>query len=118
MRQAGILAAAGIIALTEHPRRLAEDHRRAKELAQALAAIPGIEANPGEVDINMAHFRFPPAAEEGRAARIVDFFAREGIRVNPPENGVFRFVTHYWIGDGETARIIETAAKAFTRETL
>jgi threonine aldolase len=118
MRQAGILAAAGIIALTEHPRLLAEDHRRAQQLARALGDIPGIAVNPGEADINMVYFRFPPAAEEGRAARIADFFAQAGIRINPPENGVFRFVTHYWIGDGETARIIETAAHAFTRETV
>jgi threonine aldolase len=118
MRQAGILAAAGLIALTEHPPLLAEDHRRAKELTRALADIPGIEVNPGETEINMVYFRFPPAAEEGRAARIVELFAREGIRVNLPENGFFRFVTHYWIGDRETARIIETAAKVFTGERL
>jgi threonine aldolase len=64
----------------------------------------------------MVYFRFPPAAEEGRAARVVEFFAKEGIRINPPEDGVFRFVTHYWIGDKETECIIKTAAAAFTPE--
>jgi threonine aldolase len=118
MRQAGILAAAGIIALTEHPPYLADDHRRAKQLANALADVPGIKVNSAETEINMVFFRFPPAAEESRATRIVEFFAGEGIRINPPENGVFRFVTHYWIGDKEAGHIIKTASKAFTQETL
>jgi threonine aldolase len=71
---------------------------------------------PGETDINMVFFCFPPAAEESRAARIVESFAQEGIRINSPENGVFRFVSHHWIGDGEMERIIKTAAKIFAQE--
>jgi threonine aldolase len=118
MRQAGILAAAGIIALTEHPPYLAEDHRRAKKLAAALAAIPRIETNPDETDINMVYFRFPPAGDPGRAADITAAFSRRGIRINPPENGVFRFVTHYWIGDRELETLIAAAGEIFGRGTL
>jgi threonine aldolase len=113
MRQTGILAAAGLIALKEHPPYLAEDHRRAKELAGALAAIPGIGIRAGETDINMVYFRFPPAREPGRAAGLIAAFSRRGIRINPPENGVFRFVTHYWIGDQELEAIIRAAEEIF-----
>jgi threonine aldolase len=113
MRQAGILAAAGIIALTDQTLCLAEDHRRAKVLAAALAKIPGIQINPDEADINMVFFKYPPAAENRTAEKIIELFTRNKILVNPPENGVFRFVTHYWIGDKEIDEILKTAAKAF-----
>ncbi|MDR1444008.1 MAG: DegT/DnrJ/EryC1/StrS family aminotransferase [Treponema sp.] len=115
MRQAGILAAAGIIALTEHPPYLAEDHRRAKKLAAALAEIPGITADPAATDINMVYFRFPPGQDPNRAADISAAFSRRGIRINPPENGVFRFVTHYWIGDQELEAVIAAAGEIFGR---
>ncbi|GHV77093.1 threonine aldolase [Spirochaetia bacterium] len=113
MRQAGILAAAGIIALTEHTGRLGEDHENAKRLARELAAIPGIAVNPEEVDINMVFFSFPPAEDAGVAKRITDFFAKRGIIINAPEQGVFRFVTHYWIGNSEVAAILAASREAF-----
>jgi threonine aldolase len=113
MRQAGILAAAGIIALEEQTNRLSGDHDRAKELARGLEKIPGISIEPGAVDINMVFFSFPPAAEAARAARIVDIFARRNIRINPPEQGLFRFATHYWIGDSELKQILEASQEAF-----
>jgi threonine aldolase len=113
MRQAGILAAAGIIALQEQTKTLSLDHARAKKLAQGLAAIPGIQINLREIDINMVFFSFPPAADPGVAARIQAFFARQDIRINPPSKGVFRFVTHYWIGDRELERILEASRTAF-----
>jgi threonine aldolase len=114
MRQAGILAAAGIVALTEQTGRLAEDHRRAKELARGLAAIPGMVIDPGRVDINMVFFSFPPARDPRRAARIMEIFTQAGILINPPENGQFRFVTHYWIGEPEAERLLHVSREAFT----
>jgi threonine aldolase len=113
MRQAGILAAAGIIALQEMTSRLTEDHDRAKWLARGLAKLPGIVINPGEVDINMVYFSFPPARERETADRIVEQFANAGIRINAPGQGVFRFVTHYWIGDTEAERILQVSGEAF-----
>jgi threonine aldolase len=112
MRQAGVLAAAGIIALTEMSRRVEEDHRRAKWIARGLAAIPGVKVNP-DTDINMVFFEYPPAGEPDTAAQIVEFFARRQIRINPPEQGQFRFVTHYWIGDTEAERILQVSGEAF-----
>jgi threonine aldolase len=113
MRQAGILAAAGIIALTEQAGRLEEDHVRAKRLARELAAIPGIAVKPAEADINMVFFSFPPAREAGIAKGITNFFAGRGIVINEPEQGMFRFATHYWIGDSEIEAILEASREAF-----
>jgi threonine aldolase len=114
MRQAGVLAAAGLVALQEQTARLAEDHDRAKYLAKGLAAIPGIAVNPGEVDINMVFFSFAPAADEGVAGEIVECFAKRGIRISAPDqSGLFRLVTHYWIGDREAAAVLEAAGEAF-----
>jgi threonine aldolase len=111
MRQAGILAAAGIIALTEQSGRLGEDHARARDLERGLAAIPGVTVETG--DINMVFFTFPPAAESGRAEAISAVFARRNIKINPPDGGIFRFVTHHWIGDAEIRLILEAAGEAF-----
>jgi threonine aldolase len=113
MRQAGILAAAGIIALNEHPPLLAADHGRAKKLARGLAEIKGIQVDQGAVDINMVFFSYSTAgakeAAHNIAAHIVEGFAKQGILINPPEQGIFRFVTHYWIGDKELDAILAAA---------
>jgi threonine aldolase len=61
MRQAGILAAAGMIALEEGPKRLWMDHDRAKELARGLARIPGIELNVEKVQTNIVIFGIGPS---------------------------------------------------------
>jgi threonine aldolase len=113
MRQAGILAAAGIVALTSQVSPLAEDHRRAKKLAEGLAAIPGVGAKPEETDINMVFAGFPPAEDQNTADKIINTFKQYQIRINPPEGGVFRFCTHYWIGDGEVEIILKAAREAF-----
>ncbi|MDR3139052.1 MAG: low-specificity L-threonine aldolase [Treponema sp.] len=115
MRQAGILAAAGIIALKEHTRRLGEDHERAKRLARSLADIPGIAVNPQETDINMVFFSFPPAQNAQTAARIMEVFAQKQILINAPEMGLFRFVTHYWIGEAELEAILAASREAFRK---
>ena len=56
MRQAGIIAAAGVYALKHHVDRLAEDHERARQLARELADIPGIQLDPGTVETNIVVF--------------------------------------------------------------
>ncbi|MDR1618531.1 MAG: threonine aldolase, partial [Treponema sp.] len=111
MRQAGILAAAGILALTEQPRFLPEDHARARRLEAALGNIRGVSVTPG--DINMVFFRYPPAREPERAERITDRFREKNILINPPEGDLFRLVTHYWIGGDEEKIIRKTAEEAF-----
>jgi threonine aldolase len=119
MRQAGILAAAGIIALKEHPRLLEADHLRAKKIALGLAGIRGITVDPGKVDINMVFFNYsgPALTDNKGTEKIAWEFEKRGIKINPPDyfNGpgspfcVFRFVTHYWIGDREADAVLKAA---------
>ena len=113
MRQAGILAAAGIIALEGQTSRLEEDHARAKKIARGLAKIPGLIIKPRETEINMVFFRRSPAVDEKTATRIVGVYRKHNIIINPPEMGVFRFVTHYWIGDAEVEAILAASREAF-----
>jgi len=113
MRQAGILAAAGIIALEGQTLRLKEDHVRAKTIARELAKIPGILIKPRETEINMVYFTWPPARDEKTAAGIVNIFKKHKIIISPPEKGLFRFVTHYWIGDAEVEYILAASREAF-----
>src|SRR4051794_1871785 len=61
MRQAGIIAAAGLHALDHHVERLADDHARARRLAEGLAALPGVELDPGTVETNILVFSVPDA---------------------------------------------------------
>lgn len=98
MRQAGILAAAGIIALEEMVDRLAEDHRRARRLADGLASTPGIILDPGSPRTNMIfcnlHENVLLDAYEAASA-LKDL----GVLVGVVGSRRFRIVTHYWIDD-------------------
>jgi len=96
MRQAGIIAAPGRVALREEVPRLAEDHARAKRLAAALGAVPGIELLR-EPDISMVFVRIPGWKKESRA--LVAALDERGFSVYPDEGGVWRFVTHRWVDD-------------------
>jgi len=113
MRQVGILAAAGILALEEQTTLLEKDHQRAKKMARELAKIPGIKIKARETEINLVFFSWPPAADEKIAGQIVEAFKRRNILINPSENGVFRFATHYWIGDAETEVILAASREVF-----
>jgi threonine aldolase len=62
LRQAGVIAAAGLYALDHHVARLAEDHDNARRLAEGLAELPGIEIDPGEVETNIVVFGFADPA--------------------------------------------------------
>ena len=104
MRQAGVLAAAGIIALTKMPGRLGDDHDNAQYLARRLAELPGVSASPQDAEINMVFFR---ADMPGLAERL----AKRGIKINPPENGEYRFVTHNGVGRADIDYVIEEMAK-------
>lgn len=97
LRQAGILAAAGLIALKEMRLRLDADHANAKILASRLAEIPGIIIDPSSVQINMVYFSHEKNASIDSEA-FVDFMKGKNILVNTSDSEKrFRFVTHYWI---------------------
>jgi threonine aldolase len=104
MRQAGILAAAGVVALEQMVDRMVEDHARAKRLGQGLAEVPGVEVAP--VASNMVYFGLAEEAEK-TPAEVLDGLAARGVRVSPRAGGRFRAVTHYWIGDDDIERTVE-----------
>jgi threonine aldolase len=102
MRQAGIIAAAGIVALETMVDRLAEDHENAKFLAQGLAHIPGILITPGDIETNIVIFRTQGIAWDAFMERL----ATQGVQISNYWGGLLRMVTHYGIqrGDVEYAR--------------
>jgi threonine aldolase len=106
MRQAGVIAAAGVVALESMIDRLPDDHRHARLLAEGLARIPGIDLNPATVRTNIVHFTLEPDC--GRTAdELVERLASEhGILLIPYHAGLLRAVTHYWIGEREVEALL------------
>jgi threonine aldolase len=95
MRQAGVLAAAGIVALEQMTGRLAEDHARARRLAEGLAQIPGVQVGPVYTNIFYFWLDGVPMASQEFLHRLRE----QGVLVLGREDGRFRAVTHYWITD-------------------
>jgi threonine aldolase len=93
MRQAGVLAATGLIALNDHPAKLAADHSHACALAHALAAIPGISIDPATVESNIVIFDVSALALKPSA--ISARLKAEGILMNAINDRQMRAVTHY-----------------------
>ncbi len=98
MRQAGVLAAAGLIALEQMVNRLAEDHQRAKKLAQCLARIPGLVLDTPEPATNMVFASLAGHVTES-AAQVAARLRERGVRVGVTAQRRFRMVTHYWVDD-------------------
>lgn len=98
MRQAGVIAAAGIVALESMVERLSEDHRRARLLAEGLKEIPGIELTKGSPNTNMVFFRLTSDASLTQAALIANLKER-GFLTMAPGKGEIRLVTHHDIND-------------------
>jgi len=92
MRQAGIIAAAGLYALDHHVERLAEDHENAREFAQLIAEIPGIKLNAGPVETNLVFFDVE-AAGQG-ADEIATRLMAKGIRIGVEGTYRLRAVFH------------------------
>jgi threonine aldolase len=108
MRQAGVLAAAGIVALETMVDRLTEDHARARSLAARLQALPGLILDPGSPYTNMVFVSLAeqvPLDEQQFAARLLGY----GVKVGVVGLRRFRLVLHYWIDDPA----VERAAGAF-----
>ncbi len=105
MRQAGIIAAAGIVALDKMVDRLEEDHQRAHTLAAGLQNVKGIELQMGMPKTNMVFISLMPNVQSG-ASGVAETLAREGILVSVTGPRSFRLVTHYWISDQDISRIV------------
>ena len=107
MRQAGVIAAAGLVALSEMRDRLPEDHARARRLAEGLAEIPGVRIDPTTVRTNIVIFR-PPAGLDH--LRVIDAMAAEGVLISNYGTRGLRMVTHYQIDDAAIDAALRAAA--------
>ena len=105
MRQAGVLAAAGILALTEMVDRLGDDHANARRLAEGLAEIPGIRTQPGAVETNIIYFDVLDANGQRQNEAFTHTAATSGVLFSGGDTGMIRAITHY----GITADDIERA---------
>jgi len=92
MRQAGILAAAGLLALRTMVDRLAEDHENARRLARGLATIPGLEVHVETVQTNMVMFDVTGPGWDG--ARLVETMGKAGVLSGTMGPNRIRLVTH------------------------
>ncbi len=106
MRQAGILAAAGLHALECHVERLAEDHRRARQLAEGLASIAGLSVDPTAVVTNMVFVSMTPELK----GPVVAFLKERGVLVGGYDK--LRLVTHLDIEDQDIPSVVEAFADA------
>ncbi|HSO27602.1 MAG TPA: low-specificity L-threonine aldolase [Anaerolineales bacterium] len=107
MRQAGFIAAAGIVALEEIVPRLGEDHERARCLAQGLQQIEGIVLDSGSPASNMIYLNL---TEDART--LAERLAEQDILVDVEGPRRFRLVTHYWIDDRAVERTIAAFSQA------
>lgn len=111
MRQAGIMAAAGVWALQNMIGRLQEDHENAALLAEGLKTA-GLDVELESVETNMVFFRVPEGGPD--AAAFHSTLKRNGVRCNPPRGGRFRMVTHYGITAADIRVAIQAAAQALS----
>ena len=102
MRQAGIIAAAGIIALEKMTQRLPEDHATARHIAAGLASIPGIVLNLADVQTNIVFVTFTHLSATDVSARLAD----RGILASPSDGRRMRLVTHHQVSPADAARVV------------
>ncbi|MGI4853365.1 MAG: threonine aldolase family protein [Janthinobacterium lividum] len=105
MRQAGILAAAGLIALKQMPQRLHEDHTNAKLLAEALGRVDGLEVNATDVETNIVIF-----TTEMDAAALVAGMKEKGVLASAIGSHSVRLVTHHDVDASACQRAAEIIA--------
>ena len=115
MRQAGVIAACGLVALKKMRQRLPEDRDRAEQLAAVFRSTGLFELKPEPVKINMFFLRYRDRSGGDREQRLAEELNRCGARVNPPDEGWIRIVTHHDISDQallQARKVIEAAVEA------
>jgi threonine aldolase len=110
MRQAGIIAAAALYALDHHIDRLAEDHRNARVLAQAIAETPGLRLDPPEVETNLIWFEVDP--ELATAREVAAALKQHGVLVQAPGPHTLRACTHLDVSAAQAERAASAIRKA------
>ncbi len=105
MRQAGILAAAGLIALEKMPARLCEDHENARALAERLARVPGLDVNPAKVRTNIVIVGVKRTGLG--SSRLAALLKERGVLVSPVDADTIRLLTHL---DVNRKNVLDAAA--------
>jgi threonine aldolase len=105
MRQAGVLAAAGIVALGQMVDRLEEDHCRARRLAEGLGRIPGLHLEHAVPPTNMVFVALDENVQAS-AGEVAQRLLEHGVKVGAVGARRFRMVTHYWIDDAAVERTV------------
>jgi threonine aldolase len=103
MRQAGVIAAAGLVALDSMIERLADDHRRARRLAEAVAERWPGSVNPEAVETNMVC-----AAADRLPRDLLERLDAEGIQAGTIDTRTVRFATHKDVDDADVDRVLKT----------
>lgn len=117
MRQVGILAAGALYALEHQVERLADDHRHAKILAEAVQRSPGLALDPEQVDTNIVIFRAPEVSETP-AETFISALAARGVWALPFSAHHVRLVTHLDVSPAQAVRaaeILEETANSLAR---
>ena len=109
MRQAGVIAAAGIVALEQMVDRLAEDHANACRLAEGLAAIPGVLLNAADVHSNIVIFGLAEGVPD--SAELCRRLAGQGVKMSPVTPRLVRAVMHYGIETADVDRALSITGK-------
>jgi len=116
MRQAGVLAAAGLIALEETPTRLGEDHANARFFAEGVARVPGVEMDPRKVATNIVVFDIGATGlTPGELSRRLK---QRGVLINGIGQSHMRAVTHYDVTRADCAQAVEALAEAVARVAI
>ena len=110
MRQCGVIAAAGVVALEEMVDRLAEDHANARRLAEGIAAVSGLEIDPGKVQTDIVILSVDP--ERATASQLVEALRARGVQMGATGPSQIRAVTHYGIGAADVDAAIAAVRAA------
>jgi len=110
MRQAGIIAAGGVYALTHHVARLALDHAHARRLAEGLAELAGIKLDPAEVETNLVFFDVTGSVD---APTAVKRLLAHGVRMGDMGPRTIRAVTHLDVDSAGIDRALDVARAVF-----
>jgi threonine aldolase len=113
MRQAGVIAAAALYALDHHIDRLAEDHKNARVIAEAIADTQGLQLAPPEVETNLIWFRVDP--ELGTAKDVAAALKERNVRVHAGGPRLLRACTHLDVSAAQAERAAETIRQAVPR---
>jgi threonine aldolase len=108
MRQAGVIAAAGLVALEKGPGRLHEDHDNAKHLAERLAAIPGLEIDPARVQTNIVIYGIGETGLD--SDRYLEELERRGVLAVPVDRARVRMVAHLDVTREEVDKAVDIVA--------